>query len=152
VVKKINQIIVAILGTKFMMWAVPDSKRFIKGIAITAVAVLLVIYFHGEYLRWAELSGNTNYLSISYIIKNLIIIISLIILFFYLKKTKKKAYAKVKGEEKIYSKNANEDYFDKFRNKPRTKIPKSFFIKKLYQILDSLWTQLETFFDGFLKN
>ena len=58
--KKINQIIVAILGTKFMMWAVPDSKRFIKGIAITAVVVFLVIYFHGEYLRWAELSGNTS--------------------------------------------------------------------------------------------
>ena len=102
-----------------MMWAVPDSKRFIKGIAITAVAVLLVIYFHGEYLRWAELSGNTTYLSISYIIKNLIILISLIILFFYLKKTKKKAYAKVKGEEKIYTKGTNEDYFDKFRNKKK---------------------------------
>ena len=120
-VKKINQIIVAILGTKFMMWAVPDSKRFIKGIAITAVAVLLVIYFHGEYLRWAELSGNTNYLSISYIIKNLIIIISLIILFIYLKKTKKKVYPKVKGEEKIYSKNINEEYFDKFRNTDKLK-------------------------------
>ena len=32
---------------------------------------------------------------------------------------KKKAYAKVKGEEKIYSKNANEDYFDNFRNKEK---------------------------------
>ena len=102
-----------------MMWAVPDSKRFIKGIAITVVAILLVVYFHGEYLRWAELSGNTTYLSISYIIKNLIILISLIILFIYLKKTKKKVYAKVKGEEKIYTKKADEDYFDKFRNKEK---------------------------------
>ena len=84
-----------------MMWAVPDSKRFIKGIAITVVAILLVIYFHGEYLKWAELSGNTSYLSSSYIIKNLIILISLIVLFIYLKKSKKKTYAKVKGEEKI---------------------------------------------------
>ena len=105
-----------------MMWAVPDSKRFIKGIAITVVAIFSVIYFHGEYLRWADLSGNMTYLSISYIIKNLIILISLIILFIYLKKTKKKAYAKVKGEEKIYTKSANEDYFDKFRDKKlRTK-------------------------------
>ena len=104
-----------------MMWAVPDSKRFIKGIAITVVAIFLVIYFHGEYLRWAELSGNTNYLSISYIIKNLIILISLIILFIYLKKTKKKVYPKVKGEEKIYSKNINEEYFDKFRNTDKLK-------------------------------
>ena len=102
-----------------MMWAVPDSKRFIKGIAITVVAIFLVIYLHGEYLRWAELSGNTTYLSSSYIIKNLIVLISLIILFIYLKKTKKKAYAKVKGEEKIYTKSANEDYFDKFRDKEK---------------------------------
>ena len=101
------------------MWAVPDSKRLIKGIVIAGAVVLLVIYFHGEYLRWAELSGNTTYLSISYIIKNLIILISLIILFVYLKKTKKKAYAKIKGEEKIYTKNADEDYFDKFRNKEK---------------------------------
>ena len=101
------------------MWAVPDSKRFIKGIAITAVAIFLVVYFHGEYLRWAELSGNTTYLIISYIIKNLIILVSLIILSIYLKKTKKKVYAKVKGEEKIYTKKADEDYFDKFRNKEK---------------------------------
>ena len=104
-----------------MMWAVPDSKRFIKGIVAAAAVVLLVIYFHSEYLRWAELSGSTTYLSISYIIKNLIILISLIILFIYLKKTKKKVYAKVKGEEKIYTKKADEDYFDKFRNKENLK-------------------------------
>ena len=35
------------------------------------------------------------------------------------KKTKKKVYAKVKGEEKIYTKKADEDYFDKFRNKEK---------------------------------
>ena len=35
------------------------------------------------------------------------------------KKTKKKVYPKVKGEEKIYTKNTNEDYFDKFRNKEK---------------------------------
>ena len=45
--------------------------------------------------------------------------ISLITLFIYLKKTKKKVYPKVKGEEKIYTKNADEDYFDKFRNKEK---------------------------------
>ncbi len=113
-----------------MMWAVPDSKRFIKGIAITVAIIILTMYFHGEYLSWAELSGNTTYLSISYIIKNLIILISLIILFFYLKKTKKKVYAKVKGEEKIYSKNVNEDYFDKFRNKKKLRTKAEQILKK----------------------
>ena len=37
------------------------------------------------------------------------------------KKTKKKVYPKVKGEEKIYSKNINEEYFDKFRNTDKLK-------------------------------
>ena len=40
-------------------------------------------------------------------------------MFIYLKKTKKKVYPKVKGEEKISTKNANEDYFDKFRDKEK---------------------------------
>ena len=40
-------------------------------------------------------------------------------MFIYLKKTKKKVYPKVKGEEKIYTKNVNEDYFDKFRDKEK---------------------------------
>ena len=42
--KKFNQIIGIILATKLMTWAMPDSKRFIKGISITAAAILLIIY------------------------------------------------------------------------------------------------------------
>lgn len=115
-IKKLNQIAGLFLATKVMAWAVPDSKRFIKGILITILIVLLCLYFHSEFLSWSEISGNTKFLSTSYIIKNLIILISLVVLFFYLKTPGKKVYAKVKGEEKIYTKNNNEDYFDKFRN------------------------------------
>jgi hypothetical protein len=129
VIRKLNQLVGLILTTKLMTWVVPDSKRFIKGIITTAIIILFVIYFHSEYLRWAEISGNINLVSTSYILKNLIILISLIGLYFYLKKTPKKAYAKVKGEEKIYTKNSNEDYFDKFRNKDKLKT-------KAEQILD----------------
>ena len=128
-IRKLNQIVGLILTTKLMTWVVPDSKRFIKGIITTAIIILFVIYFHSEYLRWAEISGIINLVSTSYILKNLIILISLIGLYFYLKKTPKKAYAKVKGEEKIYTKNNNEDYFDKFRNKDKLKT-------KAEQILD----------------
>ena len=99
-----------------MMWVVPDSKRFIKGIGITIGAILLVIYFHAEYLKWAELSGNITYLSFSYIINTILILISLIILLVYLTKTKKRVYEKVKGAEKSYSKNINDDYFDHFKS------------------------------------
>jgi len=129
VIRKLNQLVGLILTTKLMTWVVPDSKRFIKGIITTAIIILFVIYFHSEYLKWAEISRNINLVSTSYILKNLIILISLIGLYFYLKKTPKKAYAKVKGEEKIYTKNNNEDYFDKFRNKDKLKT-------KAEQILD----------------
>ena len=115
-IKKLNQLAGLFLATKLMTWAIPDSKRFIKGILITILIVLLCLYFHSEFLSWSEISGNTKFLSTSYIIKNLIILISLVVLFFYLKTPGKKIYAKVKGEEKIYTKNNNEDYFDKFRN------------------------------------
>ena len=35
-IKKLYQVIGVILASKLMMWALPDSKRFIKGIVITA--------------------------------------------------------------------------------------------------------------------
>ena len=104
-----------------MTWAIPDSKRFIKGILITSLIILLSIYFQSEFLSWSEISGNTKFISTSYILKNLIILVSLVVLFFYLKTPGKKVYAKVKGEEKIYTKDNNEDYFDKFRNKDKLK-------------------------------
>ncbi len=120
-IKKLNQIVGLLLATKLMTWAIPDSKRFIKGILITLVIILLCIYFQSEFLSWSEISGNTKFISSSYILKNLIILVSLIVLFFYLKTPGKKVYAKVKGEELIYTKNKKEDYFDKFRNKDKLK-------------------------------
>ena len=121
ILKKINQLLVLALGTKVMMWAVPDSKRFIKGFVITAAVILLTMYFHSEYLGWAEISGKIGFVSTSYILKNIIILVSLIFLYFYIRKPTKKVYPKVEGEEKIYTKNTNEDYFDKFRNKDKLK-------------------------------
>ena len=120
-IKKLNQIVGLLLATKLMTWAIPDSKRFIKGILITLVIILLCMYFQSEFLSWSEISGNTKFISTSYILKNLVILVSLIVLFFYLKTPGKKVYAKVKGEEKIYTKNNKEDYFDKFRNKDKLK-------------------------------
>jgi len=123
VIKKFNQIIALILGTKFMMWAIPDSKKFIKGVLVTLAVVLLTIYFHNEYLSWSEISGNSDFMSQSYLVKNLIILLSIICLYLYLKKTKikKKVYSKVPGEENIYNRKSDEDYFDKFRNTKKLK-------------------------------
>ena len=120
-IRKLNQLVGLILATKLMTWAVPDTKKFIKGIIITAIIILITIYLHSEYLSWSEISGNSKFITSSYIVKNLIILISLISLYLYLRKPSKKIYPKVKGEEKIYTKNSNEDYFDKFRNKEKLK-------------------------------
>jgi hypothetical protein len=121
VIRKLNQLVGLILATKLMTWAVPDTKKFIKGILITFIIILITIYLHSEYLSWSEISGNSKFITSSYIVKNLIILISLIFLYLYLRKPSKKIYPKVKGEEKIYTKNSNEDYFDKFRNKEKLK-------------------------------
>ena len=120
-IRKLNQLVGLILATKLMTWAVPDTKKFIKGILITGTIILITIYLHSEYLSWSEISGNSKFITSSYIIKNLIILVSLISLYLYLRKPSKKIYPKVKGEEKIYTKNTNEDYFDKFRNKEKLK-------------------------------
>lgn len=120
-IRKLNQLVGLILATKLMTWAVPDTKKFIKGILITGIIILIIIYLHSEYLSWSEISGNSKFITSSYVIKNLIILVSLISLYLYLRKPSKKIYPKVKGEEKIYTKNTNEDYFDKFRNKEKLK-------------------------------
>ena len=120
-IKKLNQFVTFLLGLKLLSWVAPDTNRFIKGVLITLLVILLTIYFHKEYLSWTEISGSSNYLTISYIVKNLIIIVSIIYLFFYLKRPVKKVYKKIPGEEKIYTKKSGEDYFDRFRNKEKLK-------------------------------
>ena len=120
-IRKLNQLVGLILATKLMTWAVPDTKKFIKGILIAGIIILITIYLHSEYLSWSEISGNSKFITSSYIIKNLIILVSLISLYLYLRKPSKKIYPKIKGEDKIYTKNTNEDYFDKFRNKEKLK-------------------------------
>lgn len=120
-IKIINKFATFLLGLKVLSWVAPDTNRFIKGILITLAVILLTIYFQNEYLNWAEVSDTKKYLTLSYIIKNLIILVSIIYLFFYLKKPVRKVYKKVPGEEKIYTKKSGEDYFDKFRNTKKLK-------------------------------
>jgi len=102
-----------------MMWAIPDTKVFLKGLLCSSIIIFLTIYLHSEYIEWSSISGSLKYLSLSYFIKNIIILITLFFLFIYLKKKKKKNYKKVIGEEKIYSKKTGDEYFDKFRKKDK---------------------------------
>ena len=63
-IRKLNQLVGLILATKLMTWAVPDTKKFIKGILITGIIILISIYLHSEYLSWSEISGNSKFITI----------------------------------------------------------------------------------------
>ena len=69
-------------------------KERIGGILFLFIAIFLVIYFHSEYLNYVEFKEKTsaNYIGLSFIIKNgLILIVTLSYFYFYrfLSKAKK---------------------------------------------------------------
>ena len=70
-------------------------KDRIFGISFTAIMIFLIIYIHSEYLNYVEFKEKTsaNYIGLSFIIKNgLILIVTLSYFYFYrfLSKAKKK--------------------------------------------------------------
>ena len=69
-------------------------KERIVGISFTAILIFLIIYIHSEYLNYLEFKEKTsaNYIGLSFIIKNsLILIVTLSYFYFYrfLSKAKK---------------------------------------------------------------
>ena len=69
-------------------------KERIVGISFTAILIFLIIYIHSEYLNYVEFKEKTsaNYIGVSFIIKNgLILIVTLSYFYFYrfLSKAKK---------------------------------------------------------------
>ena len=69
-------------------------KERITGISFTAILIFLIIYIHSEYLNYVEFKEKTsaNYIGLSFIIKNgLILIVTLSYFYFYrfLSKAKK---------------------------------------------------------------
>ena len=70
-------------------------KERIVGISFTAIMIFLIIYIHNEYLNYVEFKEKTsaNYIGLSFIIKNsLILIVTLSYFYFYrfLSKAKEK--------------------------------------------------------------
>lgn len=69
-------------------------RERIVGISFTAILIFLIIYIHSEYLNYVEFKEKTsaNYIGLSFIIKNgLILIVTLSYFYFYrfLSKAKK---------------------------------------------------------------
>ena len=64
-----------ILLTNFLL----KLKKNYKLLFYSLIASLLIFYIHHEFISWSTATGNTSYLTISFLIKNILII--LIILF-----------------------------------------------------------------------
>ena len=123
----------AIIGSKILFFFKPELKIVLRNIILCALFIILLIYIHYEYINWSEISGNSQYLGFSYILKNILILLSLILLFFSIKRSKLKndGFDKFRNKDlkrdydkKLSSNNdnkseINDEYFDKFRNKKR---------------------------------
>lgn len=80
-------------------------KPRLLSLVILVLSVFLIIYLHSEYISWVELSGDKTFLTLSYIIKNVLILLAVIV-FIFLNRDKKvvevkKDYKQIKAE-KVY--------------------------------------------------
>ncbi len=123
----------AIISSKILFFFKPELKIVLRNIVLCALFILLIFYIHFEFINWSEISGNNQYLTLSYILKNILILLSLILLFFSIKRSKLKndGFDKFRNKDlkreinkKLSPNNnkkseINDEYFDKFRNKKR---------------------------------
>ena len=63
-------------------------KPRLLSLVILIISVFLFIYLHSEYISWVELSGDKTFLTLSYIIKNILILLAVIV-FIFLNRSKK---------------------------------------------------------------
>jgi len=78
-------------------------KPRLFSLVILIFSVFLLIYLHSEYISWVELSGDKTFLTLSYIIKNILILLAVIV-FIFLNRNKKvvevkKDYKQIKAEK-----------------------------------------------------
>ena len=123
----------AIIGTKILFFLKPELKIVLRNIILCALFIILILYIHFEFIGWSEISGNNQYLTFSYILKNILILSSLVLLFFSIKRSKLKNDGfdkfrnkdlKRESDKKLRPSNNNKTeiddaYFDKFRNKKK---------------------------------
>ena len=124
------------IGVNLLFWARPDLKYVFKVIVIGAGTTAFILYLHSEYINWSELTTNTKYLSLSFVVKNTLIFITALIVFILIKKKKDnkkydgfdqfreetssapKKTKIVETENKIQTE-IDDSYFDQFRDKKK---------------------------------
>lgn len=63
------------------------KPRFLS-LIVLIFSIILITYLHSEYISWVELSENKKFLTLSYIVKNILILLAVII-FIFLNRIKK---------------------------------------------------------------
>lgn len=128
--------LLSFIGVNLLFWVRPDLKYVFKIIAIGVGTVAFILYLHNEYINWSELTTNTKYLSLSFVVKNVLIFITALIVFFLIKKKKdNKKYdgfdqfreetsstrkeTKFVATENKTSTEIDDSYFDQFRDKKK---------------------------------
>ena len=98
------QFIKLIAATRVFIWIKPRIKKILYFLLFLGI----VIYFHNEYLRWAEKSNNLDYLGISFVVKNILILLGIIIFIYNLRNLKT-----------VLKKQELNDGFDRIRDKEK---------------------------------
>ena len=120
-----------ILLTNFLL----KLKKNYKLLFYSLTASLLIFYIHHEFISWSTASGNTSYLTISFLIKNILIILIILFCLLYIafknkisddgydvvreKNLKTKAEMLISDSENKTP--AQDDAFDKVRKKDNLK-------------------------------
>ena len=86
------------------------AKERLSGILFTAIILFLIIYFHNEYLKYIEFKekNSGNYIGISFLIKNTLILI-VTFSYFYFYKFLNKAKNLIKKKEEQLKQTSNTD-------------------------------------------
>ena len=134
-----------IIATKILFLFKPELRIVFRNIIICTIFVALTLYVHSEYINWSQVSGNNQYITLSFILKNIIIILSLILLFFSIKSSKNKndgfdkfrnkklkseAEKKLQAQENSAKPMIDDAYFDKFRKKKKLRTTQEIKLEK----------------------
>jgi len=86
------------------------AKERLSGILFTVIILFLIIYFHNEYLKYIEFKekNSGNYIGISFLIKNTLILI-VTFSYFYFYKFLNKAKNLIKKKEEQLKQTTNTD-------------------------------------------
>ena len=120
-----------IFVTKFFFWL---RTRY-KGLFYLFIISAIIFYAHKEYISWANVTGNVNYLGYSYILKNALLIFVVLVYFIL---TIKRSIASKDGFESFRNKEKLMSSAEHILTKDKTEIPSTDGERADENIFDSL--------------